>query len=209
MEKLDLTKKYKVCYQAKATVEEVTIEDAGYLAVEGKGDPSAPEFSKNVEALYGIAYTIKFMCKDKGLDFVVPKLEAQWWYDELKYVALTPEESALKVPRSEWQYQLMIRMPDWVSNEIFDEGADKAFAKKGNEKMKDVKLIRFEPGRCVQILHTGPFSDEPNSLVKISQYMDLHSLVKNGRHHEVYLSDFNKVEEAKLKTILRELVVEK
>lgn len=206
MEKLDLTKKYKVCYQAKATVEEVTIEDAGYLAVEGKGDPSAPEFSKNMEALYGIAYTIKFMCKDKGLDFVVPKLEAQWWYDEQKYVALTPEESAVKVPRSEWQYQLMIRMPDWVSSKIFDEGADKAFAKKGNEKMKNVKQVRFTPGRCVQILHTGPFSEEPTSLAKINQYMQAHGLVKNGHHHEVYLSDFNKVDAQKLKTILREPV---
>lgn len=206
MEKLDLTKKYKVYYQAKAAVQEVIIEDAGYLAIEGKGDPFAPEFSSHVEALYGIAYTIKFMSKDKGKDFVVPKLEAQWWYDEKKYVAFTPEESAVKVPRSEWQYQLMIRMPDWVSTELFEEGVGKAFTKKGNEIMRQVKLIRFEPGRCVQILHTGPFREEPNSLAKITQYMDVHSLVKNGRHHEVYLSDFNKVEEQKLKTILREPV---
>lgn len=206
MEKLDLSKKYRSCYQAKATVEEVVIEEAPYLIIEGKGDPSASEFSKNVEALYGIAYTIKFMSKDKGNDFVVPKLEAEWWYDEQKYVALTPEESAVKVPREEWQYQLMIRMPDWVSNEIFEASSGKAFAKKGNEKMKDVKLIRFAPGRCVQILHTGPFSEEPASLAKINQYMQAKGLVKNGHHHEVYLSDFNKVEAQKLKTILREPV---
>ena len=114
MEKLDLSKKYRSYYQAKTTVEELVIEEAGYLAIEGKGDPSAAEFSRNIEALYGIAYAIKFLCKDQGNDFVVPKLEGNWWYDENKYARLSPEHAALEVPRSEWQYQLMIRMPDFV-----------------------------------------------------------------------------------------------
>lgn len=206
MEKLDLSKKYRSYYQAKTTVEELVIEEAGYLAIEGKGDPSAAEFSRNIEALYGIAYAIKFLCKDQGNDFVAPKLEGNWWYDENKYVRLSPAQAALEVPRSEWQYQLMIRMPDFVSKKSFEEGLNRAFAKKGIEKMKLVQLISFAPGRCVQILHTGPFRDEPTSLARIMEYMDQHGLVKNGRHHEVYLSDFHKVEEQKLKTILREPV---
>lgn len=114
MQKLDLTKKHKGYYRAKELPEIVVIEPAQFLSIRGKGDPSGAEFGENVEALYTTAYAIKFAFKQQDQDFVVAKLEGQWWFDGQQYTGLTITESSQKVPRSEWEYRLLIRLPDYV-----------------------------------------------------------------------------------------------
>ena len=66
MNKPDLSKEYKTYYTAKAKPELVTIEEAHFISITAKGDPAAPAFAHNIEALYSTAYTIKFMCKGWG-----------------------------------------------------------------------------------------------------------------------------------------------
>ncbi|MCR6642920.1 MAG: GyrI-like domain-containing protein [Sporocytophaga sp.] len=61
-------------------------------------------------------------------------------------------------------------------------------------------------GICVQMLHLGPFSKEVETLKQMEIFMNENNLGKNGLHHEIYLSDFRKTSEDKLKTILREPV---
>ncbi len=206
MKKTDLSKVYPSHYNAKTKVEEVHIEKAHYLSIEGKGDPSAQEFSGRIQALYGVAYAIKFLCKERDEDFVVPKLEGQWWYDENKHKGVTMDKAATDIPRSEWHYCLMIKMPPFVTQNDFEHGLHKAGAKRQNAYLKDLAFLSMELGRCVQILHVGPFHTEGKSLALLKDYMDKNGLIRNGKHHEVYLSDFNKVAEEKLKTILREPV---
>ncbi len=117
MEKLDLTKKYKAYFTAKTQPEIVDIEKASFIALRGKGDPSGEVFAKTIEAMYSTAYTIKFACKAKGKDFVVSKLEGQWWFDATRFTGQTMNSAAVEVPRSEWEYRLLIRMPDFVTAE--------------------------------------------------------------------------------------------
>jgi hypothetical protein len=206
MKKTDLSKIYPSHYKAKTKPEEIFLEKAHYLNIEGKGDPSAQEFSGRIQALYSVAYAIKFLCKERGDDFVVPKLEGQWWYDENKYKGVTMDKAATDIPRSEWRYCLMIKMPSFVTQNDFDHGLQKAGAKRQNDFAKELHFLAIELGRCVQILHVGPFHTEGKSLALLKDYMDINGLVRNGKHYEVYLSDFNKVAEEKLKTILREPV---
>ena len=71
---------------------------------------------------------------------------------------------------------------------------------------KQIEFYSMTEGNCVQILHVGPFSTEPESLLKLGAFMEENKLSKNGLHHEIYLSDFRKTEADKLKTILREPV---
>ena len=111
--KLDLTKEYKTYYTAKTTPEVVEFNEVQFLTIEGKGAPSGKEFTAKVEALYPLAYGVKNVCKKQGKDFVVPKLEGLWWVESNK--------PALEVPREEWRWKLLIRMPEFVTSDIVEK----------------------------------------------------------------------------------------
>jgi len=66
----------------------------------------------------------------------------------------------------------------------------------------------MKAGKCVQILHIGSYSTEPESLAKMRKLMEEKNFVENGLHHEIYLSDPRRVPEEKWKTILRQPVKE-
>lgn len=206
MEKLDLTKAYKPYYSAKNKPELLHIEPAQFLSVTGKGDPSGPEFANRVQALYATAYTIKFQCKATGRDFVVAKLEGLWSFDENQYAAISMEEAPLLIPRSEWSYRMLIRMPDYVSAAQVTAAVQSVVEKKQLPLARAIELYQMAEGKSVQMLHIGPFANEPETLKQMKEFIEAHKLQKNGLHHEIYLSDFNKTAPGKLKTILREPV---
>lgn len=206
MDKLDLTKKYKAYFTAKATPELVTIEKAHFISIQGKGDPSEQAFANRVAALYAVAYTLKFMYKAQNCDFTVSKLEGLWWYDENRYPGKTIE-TATEVPRSEWEYQLLIRMPETVKEHDIETAAKTVKEKKGIQLADEVTYYSMTEGRSIQMMHIGPFSTEPESLKQIAAFAEANKLKKNGLHHEIYLSDFRKTAPEKLKTILREPVL--
>jgi hypothetical protein len=205
MNKLDLTKKYKSYYTAKTTPNLVTIEAAQFISITGKGDPSAPEFTNHIQALYPIAYAIKFMHKANNNDFTVSKLEGLWWFDENKYPGKNMT-TATEVPRSEWEYRLLIRMPEFVTAKDLEKAKETVSAKKNAPLADKVEFFTLHEGKCIQMMHVGPFSTEPESLAQIAAFSAQNKLERNGLHHEIYLSDFRKTAPEKLKTILREPV---
>lgn len=207
MAKTDLSKQYKAYYTAKNKPESVDIDPARFLSICGKGDPSGAAFADNLQALYSTAYTIKFACKALDQDFVVAKLEGLWSFDETKYKNLSMEEAPTSVPRSEWDYRLLLRMPDFVTAEMLQNAIETVVSKKQIELAKQVVLFEMEEGKCVQMLHTGPFANEPETLKQMLAFISAHGFKKNGLHHEIYLSDFRKTPPEKLKTILREPVL--
>jgi len=198
--KLDLTKEYKTYYTSKTSPEVVEFAEIPFLTIEGKGEPGGKEFASKVEALYPLAYGVKNICKKQGKDFGVPKLEGLWWVES--------DRPALEVPREEWRWKLLIRMPDFVTSEMVEKAKEEVFKKKGIELIKEIKFEKMKEGKCVQILHIGPYSTEPESLPKMKKLMEEENLVKNGLHHEIYLSDPRRVPEEKWKTILRQPVKE-
>lgn len=206
MEKTDLTKLHKSYYTAKKIPEIINFETVQYLAITGKGDPSGKEFSDNIAALYATAYAVKFICKAAQNDFVVAKLEGLWWYDENKFGNLSIVEAPQKVKRSDWEYRLLLRMPDFVTPEIVHKAIVSMIEKKSSPNIQNVHLFNLNEGKCVQILHIGPFDKEPETLMLINEFTTLNNLARNGLHHEIYLSDFRKTAPEKLKTILREPV---
>jgi len=206
MEKLDLTKKYKTYFTSKTKPEIVEIEPAQFISITGKGDPSEKSFSEKIQALYTTAYTIKFVFKQQDKDFTVSKLEGLWWYDEKKFVGITMEEAPNAIARSEWEYRLLLRMPEYVTKNDVNKAIQAAFAKKKLELVKEIEFFRMNEGKSVQMLHVGPFSKENETLQEMKKVIEENGFQKNGLHHEIYLSDFNKTEESKLRTILREPV---
>ncbi len=200
--KLDLTKEYSAYYTAKTVPEIVEIGEGKFLSIEGKGAPGCDEFKAKVSALYSLAYGIKTLMKKEGRDFKVAKLEGLWWVDSNKPYT--------EVPREEWNWRLLIRQPEFVTSKIVKKAKDEVVKKKKLELVKEVKLEKIREGKCVQILHIGPYSTEPNSIAKMERVMKEKNLIKNGPHHEIYLVTAypRKVPEEKLKTILRQPVRE-
>lgn len=206
MEKLDLTKKYKTYYTATQKPEIVTIAPTQYLSIEGKGDPSQQLFADKLQTLYPVAYTLKFIYKSRGQDFTVPKLEGLWWFDENKYPDATLAGTPTVVKREDWQYRLLIQLPDFVKVSDIAKAIGKVQEKKRQKFVDEVQVHELNEGKVVQMLHVGPFDKEPESLLKIQAFAQEHGLKKNGLHHEIYLSDFRKTSPEKLRTILREPV---
>lgn len=198
MEKLDLTKKYKAYYSAKAKPELTEFGNIQYLTIKGKGEPAGKEFGEKTATLYPVAYGIKKICKAQSKDFAVPKLEGLWWADSSK--------PFLSVPRSEWQWKLLIRMPDFVTSKILAEATKEVSEKKKLQSAKEVNLETIDEGKLVNILHAGSYSAEPATIAQMDNFIKGNSLSKNGLHHEIYLSDPNKTEPSKMKTILRQPV---
>jgi len=200
--KLDLTKEYKTYYTAKTTPEIVEIDEGKFLTIEGKGAPGGEEFQAKVEALYSLAYGIKMLMKKQEKDFTVAKLEGLWWVDS--------DKAYTEVPREEWRWKLLIRQPEFVTSEIVEKARQEVIKKKEIELVNEVKFEKMEEGKCVQILHIGPYSTEYESIAKMEKLMEKENLVKNGFHHEIYLimAYPRKVPDEKLKTILRQPVKE-
>lgn len=198
--KINLMKEYKSYYTAKTTPEIVEIEEGKFLAIEGKGAPGCDEFQAKVSALYSLAYGIKMLMKKEGKDFTVAKLEGLWWVDS--------DKPYTEVPREEWRWTLLIRQPEFVTSEIVEKARQEVIKKKKIKMVKEVKFKKLREGKCVQILHIGPYSTESESVAKMEKLMKEKGLTKNGPHHEIYLvmAYPRKVPDEKLKTILRQPV---
>lgn len=200
MLKTDLKKEFKRLY-APSPKEPVVVDVPrfGYLMIDGQGDPgSSRQFKQAVEALYPLAYTVKFASKlELGRDFAVMPLQGLWSAEDM--------DAFEAGRRDEWQWTLMILQPEWVTSELIETARDKVCAKKKMpERLDAVRFESFEEGSCQQILHLGPFSEEGPTIARLHDRIEEMGKKKRGRHHEIYLSDMRRTEPAKLRTILRQ-----
>ncbi len=198
MTKIDLVKEDKAYYTAKTSPQIIEFPKVSYLTIEGKGEPAGKTFTEAVQALYPLAYGVKGLCKKDGRDFAVAKLEGLWWVKSNK--------PALEVPREEWYWKLLIRLPDFVTSESVDKARQEVMKKKEVDLLKEIKFEKITEGKCIQVLHIGPYSTEPETIEKIRKLMKENNLTENGFHYEIYLSDPRKTPPQKMKTILRQPV---
>jgi len=195
MSKLDLLKEYKSYYNVGKNPEIVEFDEANYLTIEGIGEPAGKMFVSKVEALYPLAYGIKKICKEQDKDFGVPKLEGLWWVEG--------DTPALEIPRSEWRWKLLIRMPEFITKELMFSVQPVVAKKKKNELVQKIALEKMTEGKCVQIMHIGPYSTEHKTINELMAFIDANGISVNGKHHEIYLSDPRKNKPDKMKTIIR------
>ncbi len=149
------------------------IEPAQFLSIAGKGDPSNKQFADKIEALYSTAYTLKFAYKAKDKDFVVSKLEGLWWFDEKKFANKTIVNTSVEVPRSEWEYRLLIMLPDFITKQDLERAKETVIAKKGIQLARQLEYFTMAEGKSIQMLHVGPFSTEPETLKQIGELRKL------------------------------------
>ncbi|GAB10973.1 hypothetical protein GOARA_063_01720 [Gordonia araii NBRC 100433] len=198
-------KKSLDCYRAQAgRFRIVDVPPMRYLMVDGHGDPNtAPEYVAALEALYPVAYKLKFASKrEVGRDYVVPPLEGLWWAADMAAFTVSRD-------KTRWDWTMMLMVPDWVGTDMVDGAVAQVGAKNPPARLGDVRLQTLSEGRCVQTLHLGSFDDEGPVLDRMHhEFLPEHGLVPDGKHHEIYFSDFRKVAPEKLRTLLRQPVGE-
>ncbi|WP_109831124.1 GyrI-like domain-containing protein [Reichenbachiella versicolor] len=195
MEKLDLKKTDPNYYRARKKPQVLDFDPHCSLTITGIGAPEEDRFLQSIAAIYPVAYTVKKYCQRDSKDFVVPKLECFWWVDE----GLEFSEDT----KSDWQWQLMIRMPEYVTHDMVDQAVEEVVKKKGIPYVNEVILKPIHEGKSIQMMHTGSYYQEEETINQLMTYMQLNNLTMNGFHHEIYISDPRKTAEEKLKTIIR------
>lgn len=202
MDKIDF-KKTMPSYQAKHNVWSVAdVPAIQYLMVDGQGDPNTAKAYQNaIEALYPVAYKLKFASKSKaGQDYTVMPLEGLWWSADM--AAFTTARD-----KSKWSWTMMIMQPDWITQTMFEEAVAKVKLKTMPASLGLVRLKTLHEGHCVQTLHIGSYDDEADVLAAMHyDFLPANKLRPTMKHHEVYLSDARKVGPDKLRTILRQPV---
>jgi hypothetical protein len=199
MSKTDLKKELKHLYRPSA--KEFIVVDVppmNFLMIDGHGDPNtAQEYEDAVEALYAVAYALKFVSKrEKGKDYVVPPMEGLWWVENMKEFT-TQDKSA-------WDWTMMIMQPEWVTQEMFEEALEQVEEKKNPPALSKLRLEAYAEGLSVQIMHIGPYEAEAPTIASMHAFIDQNGYQPAGKHHEIYLGDPRKVAPEKLKTVLRQ-----
>ncbi len=202
MDKYDIKVAHKALYAPSSRdFAMVEVPRMQYLAVDGHGDPNtSPEYTAAIEALYPVAYSVKFASK-KGLgrDFVVGPLEGLWRADDMTAFTTGNKDA--------WDWTLLISQPDWITADMVTDAIGAVAAKKSVPALDRVRLLTVDEGLSVQILHIGPYDEEGPTLARLHhEYLPAHGLTFNGDHHEIYLSDARRTDPSKLRTVLRQPV---
>lgn len=192
----------KSLYMPQTKPELITVPEQKFFMIKGEGNPNSEDFSERIGVLYSLAYAVRMMPKqgfapEGYFEYTVYPLEGVW--------DLTEEgKQADTLIKEQLLYTVMIRQPDFVTRET----AEKAFAnvrkKKPHPLLDEVTFGTMEDGLSVQMLHIGPYDNEPESFAAMKEFIIKNDLeIVTLEHREIYISDARKVDPAKLKTVLR------
>lgn len=201
----DYRKEYREFYLPPKTPGIVTVPAMNYLAVRGQGDPNEEDgaYKRALGLLYAVAFTIKMSKLGKHklegyFDYVVPPLEGLWWQEGIYGVDYTHKK--------DFQWISLIRLPEFVTKEVFDWAIREASEKK-QQDFSPVEFFSWEEGLCVQYMHLGPYDDEPATVAAMEEYAKAHGYVEDFGgdrfHHEIYLSDVRRCKPERMKTVIR------
>lgn len=200
--KYEWRKKEKEYYIPKEKPQLVEIPEFKYFTLKGQGNPNTEAFKECIGVLYSLSYAIRMMPKngitpDGYFEYTVYPLEGIWDLTENGRLEVT-------LNKDELVYKLMIRQPDFVTEEVVNMAMEIVKKKKPHPLLEKVEFESIKEGLCVQMLHVGPYDDEPRTFSVMKEFCIENNLeIKTLAHKEIYLSDFRKTEASKLKTVLR------
>ena len=202
-DKRDYKKEYRDLYQPGKRPSLVDVPPIPMFLVDGAGDPSGAAYQAAMSALYTVTFTLKMSrlgpWQPEGyFDYVLPPLEGFWWQDGVAGVDYADKSS--------FHWISVIRLPDFVTREVFDWAVQEATAKKKKDFSK-VQFLHYDEGLCVQCMHVGSYDAEPETLEQMDAFAREQGyetdFTGHRRHHEIYLSDPRRTAPEKLKTVLR------
>lgn len=201
----DYKKEYKEYYMPKNKPEIISVPKMNFISVRGKGNPNEKdgEYQTAIGLLYSLSYAIKMSKKgdyriNGYFDYVVPPLEGFWWQEGSERIDYSRKKDFCWIS--------LIRLPDFVTNEDF-QNIKNATEQKKNHDYSKVEFMTIEEGLCVQCMHIGSYDEEYKTISMMEQYLEEHGFISdlspNRLHHEIYLSDARRVVPEKWKTVIR------
>jgi hypothetical protein len=189
-----------VILDARPAAEVVKIPRRHALSIDGAGGPERPEFQRAIQALYGVAYTLKFARKAAHKDFPIGPLEGRWW-------GVSTEPPGPELPRDHWRWRLRIAVPPDVTRAELAAAIVQATTKKRgklehSELATHVTLEKIPSQRVGRALHVGPYADEPHTFRAIEKVLSDAGIPSARSHVEVYLNNPGRTKPARLKTVL-------
>lgn len=203
MIKQEWKKQEKNYYNPPESPQYIEIPEFHFFSISGKGNPNDAYFTELVSALYTLSYAVKMSLKKRNLpgytDYTVYPLEGIWQLENN-----IPPTSGNVLNKNNFIFNLMIRQPDFVSQEYAQEILEQTKKKKAGLLWDSIKFESRNEGPSIQMLHIGNYENENESFNKMETFAAQHQLKRiNGIHREIYLSDPRKTAPEKLRTILR------
>lgn len=198
--KINYRKDFKQLYVPKNAPQIIEVPSMPFFMIDGSGDPNREEFAKATEALYSLSYAVRMSYKSE----VVPDGYYEYTVFPLEGVWDLVDRSKPATDKSNFKYTIMIRQPDFLTEEWFERFLEQTINKKPNPYLENIRFEQAEDGLSCQMMHLGSFEDEPESFARMEEYCADHGYIRTSKiHREIYLSDPRKTEQAKLKTVLR------
>lgn len=198
--KVEYRKDFKELYLPKTKPAIIKIPSINFATISGAGNPNGEEFNQKIEALYAFSYAVKMSYK--GLE--VPEGYYQYTVFPLEGVWDLLDKSKSATDKDNFVYNIMIRQPDFLTNELFNKFVEIAKNKKKNPELDNLKFETIDEGLCCQMMHLGSYDDEPASFELMEKFCQENGYERVSKiHREIYLSDPRKVTPDKLKTVLR------
>jgi len=205
MKKLSIPEYYPGYYRATDHPEIIDVENANFISILAKGSFTEEIFYQRIALLKQAAQAVIDHFQDSAKSFELSVLEGLYWNDE-KYGQHSISHVFDTGPLSELNYRLMIRLPENVNLQHITAAKD-SLDPIFRDLSKGIEFFEYQEGKCIQMLHKGPFIYEFKTLGQLEQFALENGLSKRGIHHEIYLVDFTTGgPQDNLKTILREPV---
>ncbi len=187
-------------YKPKKQPSIIEVPDMKFFMIDGKGDPNVSiEYKNAIEALYATSYSLKMKIikKENPEDvYVVPPLEGLWYKEDMSSWSVND--------KSDWEWTMMIRIPDFVSEDQINRSIEIARSNKNPIALDKIRVELYREGGAAQILYIGTYADEGPVIQKLHEYIKNKGFELSGKHHEIYLNDPRKTNADKLKTIIRQ-----
>ncbi len=200
--KYDWAKQEKEFYLPPNKPTQVILPPMWFFMLKGKGNPNHEGFTEAVGVLYSLAYGVKMMPKtgkvpEGYFDYAFYPLEGLWDLDE-------EARSFSHLDKNHLVYTLMIRQPSFVTEQLAQEVIERVGKKKPHPLLDQVTFGCLEEGSCLQMLHLGPYDDEPASFARMAEFCTANGLTRLCQtHREIYLTDARRTAPERLKTVLR------
>ena len=189
MVKHEWRKKEKKTYLPKNKPEIIDLPTYKFLVLSGEGNPNKEPFLQCIGALYSLCYAIKMTLKKiekkpKGyMDYTVYPLEGVWDLNEEAKKNFTG-----KINKEDFVFDLMIRQPDFVEERFFQEMLELTKKKKPHPLLDEVRFMEIKEGKCIQMMHIGPYDDEPASFKIMETFAEANNLIRTSKvHREIYI----------------------
>lgn len=173
------------------------------FAIQGLGVPGGPEFQEAMGALYGAAYSLHFVLRDRGLDTHTGPTEGLW---ERLDGQTEWSEGAVAFDPAAWRWTLLLPIPFEAREEDLDAALSAARRRRPVPALDRLRIITLAEGLVVEAMHVGPYVTEPETIATMHALAESAHLVPAGSHHEIYLGDPKRTAPERLRTVLRQPV---